>query len=94
MHMYKILEKISIYYPQSMYYTLKQFYKGEENKAVRDVFLNIKKIYYNLITKLENFAQLIIEIATKCDRIPVHILGALSRTVCEIQLPLYENWRG
>lgn len=28
MHMYKILEKISIYYPQSMYYTLKQFYKG------------------------------------------------------------------
>ncbi len=50
--MYKILEKISIYYPQVMYNTLKQFYKGDENKAVRDVFLNIKKIYYNLITKL------------------------------------------
>jgi hypothetical protein len=50
--MSKILEKISIYYPQIMYYTLKQFYKGEESKSVREVFLNIKKIYYNLITKL------------------------------------------
>jgi len=45
------------------------------------VFLNIKKIYYNLITKLETFAQLVIEISTKCDRIPVNILSALSRTV-------------
>lgn len=34
-HMYKILEKISIYYPQTMYFTLKQFFKGEENKAVK-----------------------------------------------------------
>lgn len=59
-HMYKILEKISIYNPQSMYFTLKQFYKAEEIKAVKDVFLNIKKIYYNLITKLEHFAQLLI----------------------------------
>lgn len=77
-----------------MYCTLKQFYKGEESKTVREVFLNIKKIYYNLITKLENFAQLIIEITNKCDTIPIHILGALSRTICEIQLPLFENWRG
>jgi len=92
--MYKILEKISVYYPQTMYFTLKQFYKEVEVKAVKEVFLNIKKIYYNLITKLETFAQLVIEISTKCDRIPVNILSALSRTVSEIQIPLYENWRG
>jgi hypothetical protein len=24
----------------------------------------------------------------------VNILGALSRTICEIQMPLFENWRG
>lgn len=50
--MYKILEKTSVYYPQIMYFTLKQFYKDVEIKAVKEVFLNIKKIYYNLITKL------------------------------------------
>ena len=35
-----------------------------------------------------------IEMTTNCASIPIHILGALSRTVCEIQLPLFENWRG
>lgn len=51
-HMYKIIEKLAIYYPQGMYFCIKPFFKSTEYKSVRDVFLNMKKIYYNLMTKM------------------------------------------
>ena len=94
-HMYKILEKLSIYYPQSMYFVIKQLFREQQDyhPCVKEVFLNIKKIFYNLVTKLEIFSQLVVE-ASKKDKVSVHILGSLTRIVTELHMPLFENWRG
>ena len=46
-----------------MYYIIKQFFRMQDYGCVREAFLNIKKVYYNLVTKLEIFSQLIVEVS-------------------------------
>ena len=76
-----------------MYFCIKQFFKSSDAKAVRDVFLNMKKIYYNLMTKLEMFSQLLVDVH-KNDSVLIQSLAAISRTVTELHVPLFEDWRG
>jgi hypothetical protein len=48
----------------------------------------MKRNSYNLLIKLENFTQYIMELKSE-DRINLTILGNLTRCFSEIQIPLY-----
>lgn len=30
----------------------------------------------------------------KCETVPISALGCISRSITELNVPLYENWRG
>jgi hypothetical protein len=76
-----------------MYFCVKHLFRSTESAAAKAVFLDMKKIYYNLITKVETFAQLLIELS-KLEKVPIQTLGSISRSISELHLPLYESWRG
>lgn len=90
---FRILDKLSIYYTQTMYFCVKHLFRSTESRAAKAVFLNMKKIYYNLVTKVETFTQLLIELS-RMEKVHIQALGSISRSISELHLPLYEAWRG
>jgi hypothetical protein len=49
------MTKLSILFPQIIFYVFKPLFKGPDLKNIREVYLSAKKVNYNLVTKLENF---------------------------------------
>lgn len=76
-----------------MYFCVKHLFRSPESRAAKAVFLNMKKIYYNLVTKVETFTQLLIELS-RMEKVHIQALGSISRSISELHLPLYEAWRG
>ncbi len=71
-----------------MYFCVKHLFRGTDSLAAKAVFLDMKKIYYNLITRVDSFAQCLIELS-KQEKVPVQTLGTLSRGLAELHLPLF-----
>lgn len=78
----ELLEKgIGVDFPQAIFYTIKK-YKLQEQKALRDIYTNIRKIKYNLLSKMESMVNLLASLQSmpnSVQYIPIPQLGALSR---------------
>ena len=51
----KLLYKLGVYDPQTVFFAVKHFFKAdkyEKLKVVRDLGTNIKRVFFNLINKL------------------------------------------
>lgn len=46
------MTKLSINFPQITFYVFKPLFKGVELKVLREIYMNAKKINYNIVTKL------------------------------------------
>ena len=87
-----LLEKgIGVDFPQATFYTLRKF-KIQEHKPIKDIYTNIRKIKYNLLSKMEAMIQLLITIQASppSHQIPITQLGALSRCFSELYVPSYD----
>ncbi len=62
-------------------------------KTIREIYVNMKKSSYNLVTKLENFTQAIAQLRNH-DSVAINIMGTLARCFSEIHVPLYETYKG
>lgn len=93
-----ILNKMAVYYPQILYFTIKPFYKYAADHALEKTnssspFVSMKKAYSNLISKLDRFSHLLIEIC-KEKRVGIEKIGAISRCLGEMCIPMFESYPG
>ncbi len=53
----------------------------------------MKKVYYNLITKIEGFVQQMLDLS-RTEKITPQTLGSITRNILELHIPIYEDWKG
>lgn len=80
-------------FPQKIFYLFKPLFRGSDLKVLKETYMNGKKQNYNIVTKLENFMTGILQLRNQ-ESVSISTMGYLSRCFAEVQIPLYETYKG